>query len=199
MFRSLSRPRSQTVVAFNMTMGEFSSKAPHKLTQRHGVGQVGPPAGDAILNPGWTPTPLTLVGPGPASSIGVVTVHSSSRGSARGLAPDVGGKHVGLLGGGAPVGRWAPAGRARVRRPGGHAVPAALPIPGLSQRHGRRAGAASSGGHRRREPAARGSTPPSRRRSLSLPRASRQGALAIPGPTAAKELDPWRPRPGGIV
>jgi hypothetical protein len=44
--------------------------------------------------------------PCPASSVGVVTVQSSSRGSARGLAPDVGGEHVGLLGGGAPVGRW---------------------------------------------------------------------------------------------
>ena len=69
----------------------------------------------------------------------------SSRGSARGLAPDVGGEHVGLLGGGTLVGRWAFAGRARIRRLGGHAVPAEHPIPGLGQRDGRRAGAAGRG------------------------------------------------------
>jgi hypothetical protein len=61
-----------------------------------------------------------------ASSVGVVSVHSSSRGSACGLAPDVGGEHVGLLGGGPPVGRWAFAGRARIRRLGGHALLTAL-------------------------------------------------------------------------
>ncbi len=101
------------------------------------VGQVDLPAGGAILNPGWTPTPH------PRGSIGVVTVHSSSRGSPRRLARDVGGEHVGRPGGGAPVGRRTPAGRARVGRPGGHAPrPAGRAIPGLGQRHGRRPGAA---------------------------------------------------------
>lgn len=56
------------------------------------VGQVDLPAGGAILNPGWTPTPH------PRGSVGVVTVHSSSRGSPRRLARDVGGEHVGRLG-----------------------------------------------------------------------------------------------------
>jgi hypothetical protein len=33
-------------------MADFSGKPPHELTQRRGVGQVDPPAGGAILNPG---------------------------------------------------------------------------------------------------------------------------------------------------
>ena len=54
--------------------GEHVIQGAHALTQRRGVGQVDPPSCGAILNAGWTPTPIT-----PAQSVRSAWSPSSHR------------------------------------------------------------------------------------------------------------------------